>query len=94
MNLLEVAKKRAKKQLIEEFFGLLREMELFEPLDDFDLQDLALLMKLQKYPANKVIIEAGELGTHFYVVLAGTVAVVREDNEVVAEIGPGISSGR
>ncbi|XCN72748.1 MAG: DUF4388 domain-containing protein [Candidatus Electrothrix aestuarii] len=89
MNLLEVAKKRAKKQLIEEFFGLLREMELFEPLDDFDLQDLALLMKLQKYPANKVIIEAGELGTHFYVVLAGTVVVVREDNKVIAEIGPG-----
>ena len=89
MNLLEVAKKRAKKQLIEEFFGLLREMELFEPLDDFDLQDLALLMKLQKYSANKVIIEAGEIGTHFYVVLAGTVAVVREDNEVIAEIGPG-----
>jgi CRP-like cAMP-binding protein len=90
MNLLEVSKKRAKKQLIEEFFGVLREMELFEPLDDFDLQDLALLMKLQKYSANKVIIEAGELGTHFYVVLAGTVAVVKkEDNEVVAEIGPG-----
>ena len=90
MNLLEVAKKRAKKQLIEEFFSLLREMELFEPLDDFDLQDLALLMKLQKYPANKVIIEAGEVGTHFYVVLAGTVAVVREeDNEVIAEMGPG-----
>ncbi|MCI5148005.1 MAG: DUF4388 domain-containing protein [Candidatus Electrothrix sp. MAN1_4] len=89
MNLLEVAKKRAKKQLIEEFFDILREMELFEPLDDFDLQDLALLMKLHKFPANKVIIEAGELGTHFYVVLAGTVAVVSENNEVIAEIGPG-----
>jgi hypothetical protein len=89
MNLLEVAKKRARKQLIEEFFGLLREMELFEPLDDFDLQDLALLMKLQSYPANKVIIDSGELGTHFYVVLSGEVAVVREDNEVIAEIGAG-----
>ena len=90
MNLLEVAKKRAKKQLLEEFFDLLREMELFEPLDDFDLQDLALLMKLQKFSANKVIIEAGEVGTHFYVVLSGTVAVVREDdNQVIAEIGPG-----
>jgi CRP-like cAMP-binding protein len=89
MNLLEVAKRRAKKQLLEDFFLLLREMELFEPLDDFDLQDLALLMKLQKYPPNKVIIESGEVGTHFYVVLSGTVAVVREDNEVVAELGPG-----
>ena len=88
-NLLEVAKKRAKKQLVEESFGLLRKMELFELLDDFDLQELALLMKLRKYPANKVIIEAGEVGTHFYVILTGQVAVVKEDNKVVAELGPG-----
>ncbi|MCI5147057.1 MAG: Crp/Fnr family transcriptional regulator, partial [Candidatus Electrothrix sp. AR3] len=89
MNLLKVAEQRAKKQLIEEFFGLLREMDIFEPLDDFDLQDLALLMKLKRYAANKVIIEAGERGTHFYVILSGTAAVVREDNEIIAEMGPG-----
>ena len=89
MNLLKVAEQRAKQQLIEGFFGLLREMELFEPLSDFDLQDLALLMKLKRYAANKIIIEEGERGTHFYVVLSGKVAVVREDKEIIAELGPG-----
>ncbi|MCI5142078.1 MAG: DUF4388 domain-containing protein [Candidatus Electrothrix sp. ATG1] len=89
MNLLEASKKRANNQLVGKFFDLLRGMELFEPLDDFDLQDLALLMKLEKYPANSILLEPGVVGTHFYVVLAGEVAVVREDNGVIAELGPG-----
>jgi hypothetical protein len=89
MNLLKVAEQRAKQRLIAEFFGILREMELFEPLNDFDLQDLALLMKLHSYPPGKIIIEEGERGTNFYVVLSGKVAVVSKDSEVIAEIDPG-----
>lgn len=89
MNLLDASKKRAKNQLVGRFFDLLRGMELFEPLDDFDLQDLALLMKLEKYPANNIVLESGTVGSHFYVILAGEVTVVREDNGVIAELGPG-----
>jgi len=89
MKLLDASKKRAKNQLVGKFFYLLRGMELFEPLDDFDLQDLALLMKLEKYLANNIVLESGTVGSHFYVVLAGEVTVVREDNGVIAELGPG-----
>ncbi len=89
MNLLKVAEQRAKQRIITEFFGILREMDLFEPLSDYDLQDLALLMKLKSYAANKVIIEAGEHGTDFYVILSGQAAVVKEESEIIAEIGPG-----
>ncbi|WP_417911039.1 cyclic nucleotide-binding domain-containing protein [Candidatus Electronema sp. PJ] len=89
MNLLKAAEQRAKQQIISQFFGILREMDLFEPLSDFDLQDLALLMKMKSYPPNKIIIEEGERGTAFYVVLSGKVAVVRKDSEIIAEIGPG-----
>jgi hypothetical protein len=89
MKLLEASKKRAKNQLLGRFFDLLRGMELFEPLDDFDLQDLTLLMKLEKYPANNILLESGTVGSHFYVVLAGKVTVVREDHGVIAELGPG-----
>ena len=89
MKLLEASKKRAKNQLIENFFDLLRGMELFEPLDDFDLQDLALLMKLEKYQANNILLQSGTEGTHLYVVLSGEVAIVREDNGVVNVLGPG-----
>jgi len=89
MNLLKAAEQRAKQQIIVQFFGILREMELFEPLSDFDLQDLALLMKMKGYPPNKIIIEEGERGTNFYVVLSGTVAVIKKDSQIIAEIGPG-----
>ncbi|MCI5212278.1 MAG: cyclic nucleotide-binding domain-containing protein [Candidatus Electrothrix sp. ATG2] len=89
MKLLEASRKRAKSQLIGRFFDLLRGMELFEPLDDFDLQDLALLMKLETYPANGILLESGTVGTHFYVVLTGKVTVVGEGKEVIAELGPG-----
>lgn len=89
MNLLDASKKRAKNQLVGRFFDILRGMELFEPLDDFDLQDLALLMKLEKYPANTILLEAGTMGTHFYVILDGQVNVVRDDKGVIAELGPG-----
>ena len=89
MNLLEASEKRAKNQLVGKFFDILRGMELFEPLDDFDLQDLALLMKLEKYPANNILLESGTVGTHFYVVLSGELNVVRDDKSVIAELGPG-----
>ncbi|CAK8718913.1 Cyclic nucleotide-binding domain-containing protein [Candidatus Electrothrix laxa] len=89
MNLLEASKKRAESQLVGKFFDLFRGMELFESLDDFDLQDLALLMKLEKYPVNNIVRESGTVGSHLYVILAGEVSVVREDNGVIAELGPG-----
>lgn len=65
MNLLEALKKRAENQLVGKFFNLLRGMELFETLDDFDLQDLALVMKPEKYPVNNILLDAGTVGTHF-----------------------------
>ncbi|MCI5224332.1 MAG: DUF4388 domain-containing protein [Candidatus Electrothrix sp. AR4] len=89
MHLLEASQRRAKSHLIEKFFHILRGMDLFEPLDDFDLQDLALLMKLEKYSASEILLEAGSVGSHFYVILAGEVSVVREENVVIAELGSG-----
>ncbi len=89
MNLLEASKKRAKNRLVGHFFDLLRRMELFEPLDDFDLQDLALLMKLEKYPAKSILRESGTVGSHLHVVLSGEVIVMRENNTVIAALGPG-----
>ena len=89
MNLLEASKKRTESQLVGKFFDLFRGMALFEPLDDFDLQDLALLMKLEKYPVNNIVRESGTVGSHLYVVLAGEVTVVRDNNGVIAELGPG-----
>ena len=89
MNLLKVAEQRAKMQYVEQFFDLLRGMDLFEPLDDIDLRDLALMLKVKKYGSHKILVEEGEPGTHLFIIFSGTVIVTKDDQEVIAEMGPG-----
>ncbi|MCI5147055.1 MAG: cyclic nucleotide-binding domain-containing protein, partial [Candidatus Electrothrix sp. AR3] len=40
-----------------------------------------------------LIIKEGERGTHFYVILSGIAAVIKSDNEMIAELGVGDSFG-
>ena len=89
MNLLQVARQRAKMRHVEVFFDLLKNMEIFEPLQDNDLRDLSAMLKLKRYGAHKVIIQEGDRGTHLYIILSGNVVVVKEDGEVVAEMTTG-----
>ncbi len=89
MKLLAVTEQRAKMHHIEEFYGLLRSMEIFEPLADNDLQDLAAMLKMKQYGAHKIIINEGDRGTHLYIILTGTVAVIRDGKEVLSELEKG-----
>ncbi len=89
MKLLAVTEQRAKMSHIEEFFDLLRRMEIFEPLADNDLRDLAAMLKMKRYGAHKIVITKGDRGTHLYIMLSGTVAVVRDGNEVLSELEKG-----
>jgi CRP-like cAMP-binding protein len=89
MKLLAVAEKRAKMQHIGDFYSLLREMEIFEPLSDNDLLDLTEMLKFKKYGENKVIINKGDRGSHLFIVLSGAVAAVRDGDEVLGEMGKG-----
>ncbi len=89
MKLLAAAEKRAQMGHVAEFYKLLRGMEIFEPLSDPDLENFTTLLKLKTYPAHKIIIKEGERGTHLFILLSGTVTVVRNGNEVLAEMEPG-----
>jgi len=89
MKLLATAEKRAKIQHIGEFYTLLRAMEIFEPLGDNDLLDLTAMLKFEKYEKNKVVIKKGDRGSRLYIVLSGTVAAIRDGNEVLGEMTQG-----
>jgi len=89
MKLLYAAEQRAKMRHVEQFHKLLRGMEIFESLVDSDLLDLSAMLKLQRYAAHKVILNKGDRGTHLYIILSGTVVIVGDGNEVVAEMGKG-----
>lgn len=92
MNLHKVAEPRTEHQLADQLFSILREMELFEPLSDIELRELALLMKVRHYPADEVIITPGGHGTHLYIVLTGTVRIVVKKDDCT-ELGPGGTFG-
>jgi CRP-like cAMP-binding protein len=89
MKLLNETEERRKRQHLDKFFSVLRNLDIFESLDDDALSDLTLLLELKKIPVDKIILKKGEPGSHLYIVLSGQVAVIADDRTRVAEMGTG-----
>jgi CRP/FNR family transcriptional regulator, cyclic AMP receptor protein len=67
---------------------LLASCPLFKGIDGDGLAALAERATSVDFPTGHVIARQGEIGTGFFVIIDGTVRVVR-DGEVVARLGPG-----
>jgi CRP/FNR family transcriptional regulator, cyclic AMP receptor protein len=67
---------------------LLAGCPLFKGIDADGLAKLAELATPVDFPAGHVIARQGEIGTGFFVIVSGSVRVVR-DGAVVARLGPG-----
>ncbi len=89
MKLLNEAEERSKRQHLDKFFSVLRNLDIFESLDDDALSDLTLLLELKKIPVDKIVLKKGEPGSHLYIVLSGQVAVIADDHSRLAEMGTG-----
>ncbi|MCI5159800.1 MAG: cyclic nucleotide-binding domain-containing protein, partial [Candidatus Electrothrix sp. AUS1_2] len=87
--LVEAHEQREKQRIAGETVNFLRDIEVFEALNDFDLQELSLMMELKCYPANEVILKEGDLGAPFYIILNGKVVAVKSDGEVIAKLERG-----
>ncbi len=61
---------------------------LFRGLDGTGLAAVAAAAIEVEFPADRVIVRQGEIGTGFFVVVDGSVRVVR-DGAVLARLGPG-----
>jgi cAMP-dependent protein kinase regulator len=64
------------------------ESPVLEKLDDDDRTAVAAALRRRSYPPGSAIVTQGELGTDFFLILQGTVVVMR-NGEPVAELGPG-----
>ncbi|MBE0585835.1 MAG: DUF4388 domain-containing protein [Desulfofustis sp.] len=89
MKLLNETEERRRRQHLDRFFGILRTLDIFEPLDDDALSDLTLLLELRTIPFGKMIIKKGDPGSSLYIVLQGQVAVIADDGSRIAEMGEG-----
>ena len=89
MKLLNEAEEKKRRKHLDKFFGVLRKLSIFEPLEDDALSDLTLLLDLKKIPVDKIICKKGEMASNLYILLQGRVAVMAEDGGKIAEMGAG-----
>jgi hypothetical protein len=66
----------------------IKAIPIFGRLSVEQLLDLAKLLREESHPARTVIVREGQFGTGMYVIVDGTVVVVRGEEEL-AELGPG-----
>jgi CRP/FNR family cyclic AMP-dependent transcriptional regulator len=67
---------------------LLAETDLFAGVDADGIERIAARVSEVEVPAHRVIARQGDIGTGFYVIVSGSVAVVR-DGATIAQLGPG-----
>lgn len=89
MKMLRDAEMQRRKRHLQKFFGILRRLDIFDTLDDDSLSDLTLLLDLKTILPDKVIIKKDDHGSHLYIVLRGSVAMMDSDGSKILQIGPG-----
>lgn len=89
MKLLAAAEQKKRMRHVDQFYDLLRSIDIFEPLDEDNLRDLSALLELKEYGVNKIIVKKGDPGTSLYILVEGRVAVVGEDGQTLSEMGVG-----
>jgi len=89
MKMLQESEDRRRRNLLEKYFGQLRKLAIFKPLDNRSLSDLTLLLEFKTIPDNKRVVKKGAPGNHLYIILKGMVAVINDDGSKVAEIKAG-----
>lgn len=89
MKLLAAAEQRQRMKHVDKFYDLLRNLDIFEPLEEDSLRDLSALLELKEYGANKIILKKGDPGTSLYIVVQGNVAVVNDDGQTLSEMKVG-----
>jgi CRP/FNR family transcriptional regulator, cyclic AMP receptor protein len=76
-----------------EVADLLKGTELFRNLGDDEIELIARSTRLEDYRAGHVIIREGRVGAAFFVIVSGSVEVVRDigspNQTIVATLGPG-----
>ena len=89
MQLLEEAERKRRKEHLEKYFGVLRKIKLFEPLENDALADLTAFLEFKSVPFGKFVVKKGSPGTNFYIILQGQLEVRGDNGNKLADLGQG-----
>ncbi len=80
---------KLRKRHLDQLYSPLRKLAFFESLDDDALKDLSLLLEQGVITAHNLVIKKGDPGQYLFIVLSGTVNVMDDDGDSIAELGAG-----
>lgn len=89
MKLLEEAEAMRRKKHLQKYFGVLRRIKLFDPLEDDALADITLLLDFKTIPFGKLVVKKGSPGTNFFIILEGQVEVRADSGSKLVDLGEG-----
>jgi serine/threonine protein kinase len=62
-----------------EKFDMLRKLDFFKNFNDIELWEVLRLSRWHKHPRDKVLIQEGDIGSSFFILVGGEVKVVKQD---------------
>ncbi len=74
---------------INEIIGILKNFEIFKELNDEQLKQLVLHLRLKKYNPSDLIIRKGEPGKNLYIITSGQVEVLDENENQISVLNQG-----
>lgn len=89
MKLLRDSEEQRKRQHLQKYYGFMRQLELFNSLEDEALTSLTTYLEFKSVLPLKVLIEKGAPGTHLYIILSGEVDVIGESGQKVSKMESG-----
>lgn len=89
MKMLKETEERRKKKHLQQFFGVLRKLQIFDALDDDSLSELTVLLELTTITIGKVIIKKDEHSRHLHIVLSGEIEIRDDDGTRIALLTDG-----
>jgi CRP-like cAMP-binding protein len=89
MKLLQEAEEKRRKKHLEKYYGVMRALKLFKPLEDDPLKELITLLEFKTIPLGKIVVKKGTPGTNFFIILHGHVERKADDGSKLADIKAG-----
>jgi len=89
MRMLAAAEEREQARSMGSFLNMMNSFSFFEALEADSLKDIFSCLRMQKFPADEVVLKAGHLGRYLYFIVSGRVAVMDADNKKIALLGRG-----
>jgi len=89
MKLMKESEEKRKRQHLERYYNQMRQLGIFDALEDDSLKDLITFFEFKNFLPQKVLVEKDAPGTHLYILISGQVDVVNDSRQKIQTMNSG-----